>query len=94
MVKSGHIGLRRKQPRVTQSFRRDGGRQALGDGSCPDAGPAAMGVTRACPVLAECESQQTGAQQHEAGRGQCKESVGDQIVAAHDTPSTLDARPN
>lgn len=53
-----------------------------------------MGVTRACPVLAECESQQTGAQQHEAGRGQCKESVGDQIVAAHDTPSTLDARPN
>jgi hypothetical protein len=45
-------------------------------------------------VLAECKRQQTGAQQHEAGRGQYEESVGDQIVVAHDTPATLDARPN
>ena len=44
--------------------------------------------------LAERKRQQAGAQQHEAGRGQCEESVGDQIVVAHDTPATLDARPN
>ena len=44
--------------------------------------------------LAECKRQQTGTQQHEAGRGQCEESVRDQIVVAHDTPATLDARPN
>src|SRR5687767_5386190 len=44
--------------------------------------------------LAERERQQARAQQHQAGRGQCEESVGDQIVVAHDTPATLDARPN
>ena len=44
--------------------------------------------------LAERKCQQAGAQQHEARRGQCEKSVGDQIVVAHDTPATLDARPN
>ena len=42
----------------------------------------------------ECESQQARTQQHKACRGQCEKSVGDQIVVAHDTPATLDARPN
>jgi hypothetical protein len=51
-------------------------------------------IERSGPALAECKRQQTGAQQHEACRGQCEESVGDQIVVAHDTPATLDARPN
>ena len=51
-------------------------------------------LNRTEPALAECKRQQTGAQQHEAGCGQCEESVGDQIVVAHDTPATLDARPN
>jgi hypothetical protein len=44
--------------------------------------------------LAERKGQQARAQQHQAGRGQCEESVGDQIVVAHDTPATLEARPN
>ena len=38
--------------------------------------------------LAERGSQQAGAQEHEAGRGQGKKSVGDNVVAAHDTPTT------
>jgi hypothetical protein len=42
----------------------------------------------------ECESQQARTQQHQAGRGQCEESVGDNVVVAHDTPTTPDARPN
>ena len=37
--------------------------------------------------LAEGERQQARAQQHEAGRGQREESVGDQIVIAHVTPA-------
>ena len=48
-------------------------------------------------VLAECESQQARAQQHQASCGQCEEAVGDKIVVAHDTPATAataDARPN
>ena len=45
-------------------------------------------------LLAERKCQQTGTQQHKARRGQCEESVRDQIVVAHDTPATLDARPN
>jgi hypothetical protein len=47
-----------------------------------------------CSSLREGESQQARAQQHKAGCGQREESVGDQIVIAHDTPATLDARPN
>jgi len=42
----------------------------------------------------ERESQQARTQQHEACRGQCEESVGDNVVVAHDTPTTPDARPN
>jgi hypothetical protein len=44
--------------------------------------------------LAECEGQQTRAQQHKAGCGQREESVRNKIVITHDTPATLDARPN
>ena len=42
----------------------------------------------------ERESEQTRAQQHKTACGQCEEAIGDQIVVAHDTPATLDARPN
>ena len=42
----------------------------------------------------EGERQKAGAQQHQAGCGEGQETVGDQIVIAHDTPATLDARPN
>ena len=49
---------------------------------------------RSAVNLAERKSQQTGAQQHETGRGQSEESVGDNVVVAHDTPTTRDARPN
>ena len=45
-------------------------------------------------LLAECHRQQTRAQQHEAGRRQGKKSVGDNVVVAHETPTTPDARPN
>jgi hypothetical protein len=44
--------------------------------------------------LAERESNQARTQQHEAGRGQCEEPVRDNVVVAHVTPATLDARPN
>ena len=40
------------------------------------------------PGLAERRRQKARAQQHEAGRGQGKESVGDNVVAAHVTPTT------
>ena len=51
-------------------------------------------MTAGPDLLAERESQQARAQQHEAGRGQREESVRDQIVIAHVTPATSDARPN
>jgi len=38
--------------------------------------------------LAERRGQQARAQEHEAGRGQDKKSVGDNVVVAHDTPTT------
>ena len=44
--------------------------------------------------LAECRSQKAGAKQHEAGRCEGKKSVGDNVVVAHVTPTTPDARPN
>ena len=44
--------------------------------------------------LAEQNNQQARAQEHEAGRRQSKKSVGDNVVVAHDTPTTPDARPN
>ena len=47
-------------------------RPAIGAGAC----------------LAECRSQQARTQEHEAGRGQGKKSVGDNVVVAHDTPTT------
>jgi hypothetical protein len=40
------------------------------------------------PGLAERRRQKAGAQQHEARRGQGKKSVGDNVVAAHVTPTT------
>jgi len=47
-------------------------RPAIGAGAC----------------LAERRSQQARAQEYEAGRGQGKKSVGDNVVVAHDTPTT------
>jgi hypothetical protein len=44
--------------------------------------------------LVERESDQARTQQQEAGRGQCEKPVGDNVVVAHVTPATLDARPN
>jgi hypothetical protein len=44
--------------------------------------------------LGKRECEQARAQQYEAGCGQCKETVGDQIVIAHDTPATSDALPS
>ena len=44
--------------------------------------------------LAERESQQARAQHHKAGCGQREEAIGNKVVITHDTPSTLDARPN
>ena len=38
-------------------------------------------------LLAERDSQQTGAQQHEAGRGQREESLGHKVMISHDTPA-------
>jgi hypothetical protein len=49
---------------------------------------------RSSAVLAERKCQQARAQQHQAGRGQCEKSAGDQIVVTHDTPATSDAGPN
>ena len=51
--------------------------------------PGAAAATRAEVCLAERNSQQARAQEHEAGRGQGKKSVGDNVVVAHDTPTTL-----
>jgi hypothetical protein len=44
--------------------------------------------------LAERDSEQTRAQQHEAGRGQREEPVGDKIMISHHTPAALDTGPN
>jgi hypothetical protein len=44
--------------------------------------------------LVERERDQARTQQQKAGRGQCQEPVGDNVVVAHVTPATLDARPN
>jgi hypothetical protein len=45
----------------------------------------ARGQERA--LSAECHRQQARAQEHEAGRRQRKESVGDNVVVAHETPT-------
>jgi hypothetical protein len=52
---------------------------------------AAIGYPAA---LAERESEQAGAQQHEAGCGQREKSVGHKVMFTHDTPVALDALPN
>jgi hypothetical protein len=44
-------------------------------------------VDCAAARLAERDSQQTGAQQHEAGRGQREESLGHKVMISHDTPA-------
>ncbi|NOJ43013.1 hypothetical protein [Bradyrhizobium australiense] len=57
--------------------------------------PRKGGIGRnAGACLTERNGQQAGAQQHEAGRRQSKKSVGDDIVVAHETSTTSDARPN
>lgn len=40
------------------------------------------------------KGQETGAQQHEACRGEREESAGNCILVAHETPATSDAGPN
>jgi hypothetical protein len=50
--------------------------------------PGNIAVIGAGACLAEHRSQQARAQEHEAGRRQGKKSVGDNVVAAHDTPTT------
>ena len=50
--------------------------------------PASRTAIGALASLAECCSQQARAQEHDAGRGQGKKSVGDNVVVAHDTPTT------
>jgi hypothetical protein len=44
--------------------------------------------------LTERDGEQTGAQQHQAARGQRKKSVGHQVMVSHHTPAAPDARPN
>jgi hypothetical protein len=44
--------------------------------------------------LAECESEQAGIQQHEAGRSWREESVGHEVMITHRTPAATDAGPN
>jgi hypothetical protein len=56
--------------------------------------PASRPANEAEAYLAECRSQKAGAKQHEAGRCEGKKSVGDNVVVAHVTPTTPDARPN
>jgi hypothetical protein len=50
--------------------------------------PAIGAAIAADSGLAERRGQQARAQEHEAGRGQDKKSVGDNVVVAHDTPTT------
>ena len=50
--------------------------------------PGTVSAIGADVDLAERRSQQARAQEHEAGRGQGKKSVGDNVVVAHDTPTT------
>ena len=50
--------------------------------------PGTVAAIGADVCLAESEGQQARAQEHEAGRGQGKKSVGDYVVVAHETPTT------
>jgi hypothetical protein len=50
--------------------------------------PGTVAAIGAVACLAEHHCQQARAQEHEAGRRQGKKSVGDNVVAAHDTPTT------
>ena len=45
-------------------------------------------------ALAESERQQARTEQHEACCGQCEETAGNEVMIAHGTPVTPDARPN
>ena len=58
------------------------------------ASPGTVAAIGAGVCLAEHNCQQARAQEHEAGRRQGKKSVGDNVVVAHETPTTSDARPN
>jgi hypothetical protein len=53
-----------------------------------------QGRDRSGRCSAERHRQQARAQEHEAGRRQGKKSVGDNVVVAHETPTTPDVRPN
>ena len=50
--------------------------------------PGTVAAIGADGCLAERNSQQARAQEHEARRCQGKKSVGDYVVVAHDTPTT------
>lgn len=56
--------------------------------------PARVASASPDACLSEQNRQQARAQEHEAGCRQNKKSVGDNVVVAHDTPTTSDARPN
>jgi hypothetical protein len=43
--------------------------------------------------LAKGDSEQAGAQQHKAGRGQGEEAVGHEVMIAHVAPFSMDAGP-
>ena len=66
----------------------------IGDARTRRGGLSGIRCAESRAVLAERESQQARAQQHQACHGQYEESVGYKIVVAHDTPATADARPN
>jgi hypothetical protein len=51
-------------------------------------GPGTFAAIGADACLAESKSQQARAEEHEAGCGQGKKSVGDFVVVAHETPTT------
>ena len=50
--------------------------------------PGTVAAIGADVCLPEHNGQKARAQEHEAGRRQGKKSVGDNVVAAHDTPTT------
>ena len=62
------------------------GRMLVLAGEASSPVPLPQSVRTFC--LAERNSQQARAQEHEAGRGQGKKSVGDDVVVAHVTPTT------
>jgi hypothetical protein len=82
--------LRRPEKRVAASaaIRSSAVRWADANSDRDRIDPAPLPQLERTFCLAERNSQQARAQEHEAGRGQGKKSVGDNVVVAHDTPTT------